>query len=75
MIIIHKLHNLIKKRQGFVLVDAMVGVLVLAIGLAALAMLFTHGIGVMTKSTAAEKAVQLASAQIEKVKVKAQGTR
>jgi Tfp pilus assembly protein PilV len=55
MIIIKKLHNLIKKRQGFVLVDAMIAVLVLAIGLAALATVFTHGIGVMTKSTGAEK--------------------
>jgi Tfp pilus assembly protein PilV len=68
MIIIKKLHNLIKKRQGFVLVDAMIAVLVLAIGLAALATVFTHGTGIMNKSTDAERAVHIASAQIDKVK-------
>lgn len=36
-----------KNKQGFLLVDAMIGVLVVAIGLAALAALYTYGIGVM----------------------------
>lgn len=37
-----------KNKQGFLLVDAMIGVLVVAIGLAALAALYTYGIGGQT---------------------------
>ena len=39
-----------KNKQGFLLVDAMIGVLVVAIGLAALAALYTYGIGVMVSA-------------------------
>ena len=54
-----------KNKQGFLLVDAMIGVLVVAIGLAALAALYTYGIGVMVSADRQEKAVQIASEKIE----------
>ena len=37
-------------KQGFLLVDAIIGVLVVAIGLAALAALYTYGIGVIVSA-------------------------
>ena len=57
-----------KNKQGFLLVDAMIGVLVVAIGLAALAALYTYGIGVMVSADRQEKAVQIASEKIELLK-------
>ena len=57
-----------KHKQGFLLVDAMIGVLVVAIGLAALAALYTYGIGVMVSADRQEKAVQIASEKIELLK-------
>ncbi|MCC8158607.1 MAG: hypothetical protein LIO50_05240 [Phascolarctobacterium sp.] len=57
-----------KNKQGFLLVDAMIGVLVVAIGLAALAALYTYGIGVMVSAARQEKAVQIASEKIELLK-------
>ena len=48
-------------KQGFLLVDAIIGVLVVAIGLAALAALYTYGIGVMVSADRQEKAVQIAA--------------
>jgi len=57
-----------KNKQGFLLVDAMIGVLVVAIGLAALAVLYTYGIGVMVSADRQEKAVQIASEKIELLK-------
>ena len=57
-----------KNKQGFLLVDAMIGVLVVAIGLAALAALYTYGIGVMVSADRPEKAVQIASEKIELLK-------
>ena len=45
-----------KNKQRFLLVDAMIGVLVVAIGLAALAALYTYGIGVMVSADRQEKA-------------------
>lgn len=50
------------------LVDAMIGVLVVAIGLAALAALYTYGIGVMVSADRQEKAVQIAAEKIELLK-------
>jgi Tfp pilus assembly protein PilV len=58
----------IKERKGFILVDAMVAVLILAIGLAALALLYTGGIGTLHKSSTREKAVQVAADRIEVIK-------
>ena len=52
-------------KQGFLLVDAIIGVLVVAIGLAALAALYTYGIGVMVSADRQEKAVQIAAEKIE----------
>ena len=46
----------------------MIGVLVVAIGLAALAALYTYGIGVMVSADRQEKAVQIASEKIELLK-------
>ena len=57
-----------KNKQGFLLVDAMIGVLVVAIGLASLAALYTYGIGVMVSADRQEKAVQIASEKIELLK-------
>ena len=57
-----------KNKQGFLLVDAMIGVLVVAIGLAALAALYTYGIGVMVSADRQEKAGQIASEKIELLK-------
>lgn len=57
-----------KNKQGFLLVDAMIEVLVVAIGLAALAALYTYGIGVMVSADRQEKAVQIASEKIELLK-------
>ena len=57
-----------KNKQGFLLVDAMIGVLVVAIGLVALAALYTYGIGVMVSADRQEKAVQIASEKIELLK-------
>ena len=57
-----------KNKQGFLLVDAMIGVLVVAIGLAALAALYTYGIGVMVSADRQEKAVQIAAEKSELLK-------
>ena len=46
-------------KQGFLLVDAIIGVLVVAIGLAALAALYTYGIGVMVSETDRKKPYRL----------------
>ena len=63
-----KLKKFIKNRKGFLLVDGMVAVLVVAIGLAALAYLYTNGIGTMHKSDTREKAVQVAADWTEVIK-------
>jgi len=67
--ILNKFRNCIKENKGFVMVDAMVAVLVLAIGLAALAYLYTNGAGISVKASTRDKAVHIAAAQIEKVKL------
>jgi len=64
----NKLANWCKQNRGIVLVDALVGVLILAIGLAALALLYTNGMGTMHKSDTREKAVQIAADRIEVLK-------
>jgi Tfp pilus assembly protein PilV len=62
------LHKIFKNKQGFFLVDSMVSVLVLAIGLVALAGLFTQGIAYMHKAATREKAVQVAAERLELLK-------
>ena len=66
--ILNKFRNCIKENKGFVLVDSMVAVLILAIGLAALALLYTGGIGTMHKGNTREKVVQIAADRIEVLK-------
>jgi len=58
----------IEERKGFILVDAMVAVLILAIGLAALALLYTGGIGTLHHSSVREKAIQVAAERLEILK-------
>ena len=65
-----KLKKFIKNRKGFLLVDSMVAVLILAIGLAALAFLYTNGIGTLHKASTREKAVQVAAERVELLKAK-----
>lgn len=48
--------------------DSIVGVLVLAIGLAALAVLYTQGTKLLHKSSTREKAVQVAAGRLEMLK-------
>ena len=62
------IHKMFKNKQGFFLIDSMVSVLVLAIGLVALAALFTQGINYMHKSATREKAVQVAAERLELLK-------
>lgn len=62
------IQQLRKNKQGFLLVDAIIGVLVVAIGLAALAALYTYGIGIMVSADRQEKAVQIAAEKIEVLK-------
>ena len=63
-----KINKFIKNRKGFLLVDGMVAVLVVAIGLAALAYLYTNGTGLLHKSDTREKAVQIAADWAEVIK-------
>lgn len=63
-----KLRALLKRKKGFVMIDAVVGVVILAIGLAALAMLYTNGMGTMHKSGTREKAAQIAADWMEVIK-------
>lgn len=60
--------NKAKQSRGFLLVDATLGIFVVVIGLAALAALYTYGIGIMGSSDKEEKAVQIAAEQIEIIK-------
>lgn len=63
-----KLRRFLKNHKGFILMDSIVGVLVLAIGLAALAVLYTQGIKLLHKSDTREKAVQVAADRLELLK-------
>lgn len=55
-------------KQGFLLVDSIVGVLILAIGLAALAALYMQGTDVSVKSDKLQAAVQVAGQEMERLK-------
>ena len=67
--ILNKFRNCIKENKGFVLVDSMVAVLILAIGLAALAFLYTHGTQILHNSNTQQKAIQVAAERLELLKV------
>ena len=67
--ILNKFRNSIKENKGFVLVDSMVAVLILAIGLAALAFLYTHGTQILHNSNTQQKAIQVAAERLELLKV------
>jgi len=59
-----------KQERGVFLIDALVGIVILAIGLVAVVKLFTYG--TMSRADAAlrEKAVQIATGRIEMLKAK-----
>lgn len=59
----------LRKRNGFFLIDSITAVLVLAIGLAAMAALFTYGIRYAKSASDEQKAVQIAAESIERIKV------
>ena len=67
--ILNKFRNCIKENKGFVLVDSMVAVLILAIGLAALAFLYTNGTQILHNSNTQQKAIQVAAERLELLKV------
>ena len=56
------------KRSGFMLVDGMVAVLIVAIGLVALAFMYTQGINTRVAGERRQAAVQMAGQGMEKLK-------
>ena len=67
-----KLSNYLKclknNKNGFLLIDSIVGVLVLVIGLAGLALLYTHGTNASVQSDKMQAAVQIAGQEMERLK-------
>jgi|GEM_PF-1183197 len=59
----------IKKQRGFLLVDSIVAVVVLAIGLVAIARLYMYGTDYRYRAANRQKAVQIAAERIERLKV------
>lgn len=57
-----------KNKKGFLLVDSMIGVLILVIGLAALAVLYMQGTKVSIVSDKMQAAVQVAGQEMERLK-------
>lgn len=57
-----------KSRQGFMLVDGLIAVLIVAIGLASLAFMYTHGIKTRVGGERRQAAVQLAGQEMERLK-------
>jgi len=57
-----------KNRQGFMLVDGLIAVLIVAIGLVSLAFMYTHGIKTRVAGERRQAAVQLAGQGMEKLK-------
>ncbi|MHC1715251.1 MAG: hypothetical protein AB9858_06685 [Acidaminococcaceae bacterium] len=57
-----------KSRQGFMLVDGLIAVLIVAIGLVALAFMYTHGIKARVAGERRQAAVQIAGQGMEKLK-------
>ena len=64
----------LRKRNGFFLIDSITAVLVLAIGLAAMAALFTYGIRYAKSASDEQKAVQIAAERVERIKVSEDST-
>ena len=58
----------IKKQRGFLLVDSIVAVVVLAIGLVAIARLYMYGTDYRYRAANRQKAVQIAAERIERLK-------
>ena len=59
-----------KRERGVLLVDALIGITVLAIGLVALLQLFTYGTKNRADASLRQKAVQIAAERIEMLKTK-----
>lgn len=57
-----------KNRQGFMLVDGLIAVLIVAIGLVALAFTYTHGIKTRVAGERRQAAVQIAGQEMERLK-------
>lgn len=57
-----------KNKQGFLLIDAIVGVLIMAIGLTALALLYMQGTDSGIKADKFQAAVQVAGQEMERLK-------
>ncbi len=57
-----------KNRQGFMLVDGLVAVLIVAIGLVALAFMYTQGIKTRVAGERRQAAVQIAGQEMERLK-------
>lgn len=57
-----------KNRQGFMLVDGLVAVLIVAIGLVSLAFMYTHGIKARVAGERRQAAVQIAGQEMERLK-------
>ncbi|MDD4084729.1 MAG: hypothetical protein PHQ31_04225, partial [Acidaminococcaceae bacterium] len=60
--------NKLKDKHGFMLVDGMVAVLIVAIGLVALAFMYTQGIKTRVAAERRQAAVQMAGQGMEKLK-------
>ena len=58
----------ITDKRGFMLVDGMVAVLIVAIGLVSLAFMYTHGIKTRVAGERRQAAVQIAGQSMEKLK-------
>lgn len=57
-----------KNRQGFMLVDGLIAVLIVAIGIVSLAFMYTHGIKTRIAGERRQAAVQIAGQGMEKLK-------
>ena len=57
-----------KNRQGFMLVDGLIAVLIVAIGLVALAFMYTQGIKTRVAGERRQAAVQIAGQEMERLK-------
>lgn len=72
--LLRKLYKQSKERDGFFLLDSLVGLLVLSIGLVGLALLYTQGSDVSVKAERLQGAVQVAGQEMERLKQADRGT-
>ncbi|MGE4588673.1 MAG: hypothetical protein AB7E34_03770 [Acidaminococcaceae bacterium] len=63
-----------KNKQGFMLVDALIAVLIVATGLVSLAFMYTHGIKTRVAGERRQAAVQIAGQEMERLKKYEGGT-